>query len=102
LDRIQIALENRFVEESFPLNVNYFSLHMRSFGLLHTLAKELDSSFIKYIGPNYIEHESELPFLVGYIFQVVAGSSKAAESLMPKVGAEDKGNRILMMLVRSL
>jgi hypothetical protein len=69
---------------------------MRSFGLLRTLAKELDSTFIKYIGPTYIEHESELQFLVGYTFQIVAGSSKSADLLMPKLGAEEKGSRILI------
>jgi hypothetical protein len=90
------ALESCIVQESFALNVDYFSLHMRSFGLLRTLAKDLDATFIKYFGPAYIERESELPFLVGYIFQVVAGSSKAADFLMPKLGAEEKGSRILI------
>jgi hypothetical protein len=60
------------------------------------LAKELDSAFIKYIGPAYIEHESELPFLGGHIFQIVAGSSKSTDFLMPKLGAEEKGSRILI------
>jgi hypothetical protein len=33
---------------------------------------------------------------VGYIFQVVVGFSKAADYLKPKLGAEEKGSRILI------
>lgn len=90
------ALESSMHHESFAFNVDYFSLHIRCFQLLRTIATELDSMFIKYFGPAYIEKESQLLFLVGYIFQVVAGGSKAAEVYFPKIRGDVHGSKILV------
>ena len=94
------ALESSMTNESFAFNVNYFSLHMRCFQLLRTIVAEMDAVFIKYFGPIYVEKESELPFLVGYIFQVVAGSSKAGEFFFPKIKSDEQGSRILTEVSR--
>jgi hypothetical protein len=60
----------------------------------------MDAVFIKHFGPMYVEKESQLPFLVGYILQVVAGSSKAGEALFPKIKSDEQGSKILMEVSR--
>jgi hypothetical protein len=40
----------------------------------------------RYIGPNYIENETQLPTIVGYIFQIAAESGKTADRLKFKDG----------------
>ncbi|TVY35480.1 hypothetical protein LSUB1_G004598 [Lachnellula subtilissima] len=94
------ALEYSMSHESFASNVNYFSLHMRCFRLLRTIVAEMDPVFIKYFGPMYLEKEPQLPFLVGYIFQAVSGSSKAGEVLFPKIKSDEQGSKMLIQVSR--
>ena len=55
------ALENCMAIESFGLNVDYISLHMRSFRLLRNIRTDMDSTFVKYFGPMYSEKEVSIP-----------------------------------------
>jgi len=55
----------------------------------------VDPIFLNYFGPFYIEEENQLPFLVGYILQMVSGSNKSSEALFPKLNDEEKGSKIL-------
>ncbi|KAH8805514.1 hypothetical protein F5884DRAFT_448221 [Xylogone sp. PMI_703] len=80
------ALESCIREETFPLNVNYFALHMRAYRFLRMMAQELEPVLIKCFGPGYLERESQLPFLVGYIFQAVASADQAQEELAHSSG----------------
>lgn len=93
------TLESSMGNESFAFNVDYFSLHMRCYGLLRTIQAEMSDVFTKYFGPHYLEAESQLPFLVGYIFQVVAGSAKAGEVIFPD---QERGSKILTQVSKLL
>ncbi|TVY20665.1 hypothetical protein LARI1_G001186 [Lachnellula arida] len=96
--QLLMALESSMTNESFDFNVNYFSLHMRCFRLLRTIVAEMDPVFIKYFGPQYLEKESQLPFLVGYIFQAVSTSSKAGDVYFPKIKSDEKGSKMLIQV----
>jgi hypothetical protein len=91
------ALEICIMKESLPLNIDYFSLHRRCYTLLRSLAAELDSAFIKCFGPDYIDKESQLPFMiVSGVLQIVSGSSQAADKLFPKIDADQISSKILI------
>lgn len=82
------TLRHAIAVEEHMLRFDYFSLHLRCLRLLHTLRELLDQKLQQYFGPNYIENETQLPFLVSYIFEVAAGSGKIGKVLKVKDGSE--------------
>lgn len=102
------ALEVNMVHESFAFNVDYFSLHIRSFKLLRTIVAEMDSIFLEYCGPGYLEKESQLPFMVGMIFRISFGTTKAMEDFLPRLrrgnetfsGALDQASKIVQRFIK--
>ncbi|TVY78229.1 hypothetical protein LSUE1_G004193 [Lachnellula suecica] len=85
------ALASSMTHETFAFNVNYFSLHMRCFRLLRAIAAagEMNALFVKYIGPMYIERESELPILILF------GGMKSGAVLFPNIRNDGRGSKIL-------
>ena len=75
------AFRDALQADVLALNVDYFALHIRCVDLLRDIYVNLDADFLKYLGPGYIEKESELPFLAGYIFRIAGQSGKAVEEL---------------------
>jgi hypothetical protein len=73
------ALRDAMASEQHMLRIEYFSLHRRCLRLLRNLRSVLDDKLRRYIGPNYIENETQLPTIVGYIFQIAAESGKMAD-----------------------
>jgi hypothetical protein len=82
-------------KETFALKVDYFSLFMRSFRLLRTLQPDVHPYLVPEFGPIYIEKESQLPFLVGWIFRVVSSSDTAGEMSSKTLWRDTKGSKIL-------
>jgi hypothetical protein len=72
--------------EQHMLRFDYFSLHQRCLRLLRNLRSALDDKLRRYIGPNYIENETQLPTIVGCIFQIAAESGKTADRVKFKDG----------------
>jgi hypothetical protein len=76
------SLQEKVQSDILTLNIDYIALHIRCFDLLRNIHTTLHSDFVKYLrSPNYIEKESELPFLVGYLFMISTGSAKAGDHL---------------------
>lgn len=80
--------------EVFILNVDYFSLHMRAVRLLRSILQEMGSVFRGYFGPEFIEQESQLPFLVGWIFRILAGSTEAGEAYFSNTRNDAQGKEV--------
>lgn len=78
------AVREGVASEEMHLLFDYFGLHQRAYTLLDTLRRELDGEMLRYFGPNYIEDYSQLPYMVGYIFEVARGSDRVAEELRIK------------------
>jgi hypothetical protein len=89
------SLQAQIESESLALNMNYVGLHIRCFNLLRDIKLKLDPDFRKYLGPNYVERESEFPFLVGYLFLIATQSGKAGEILL-KVRSDSVKSMILL------
>ncbi|EME82467.1 uncharacterized protein MYCFIDRAFT_88405 [Pseudocercospora fijiensis CIRAD86] len=80
IQTLQIVRESVAGEE-LHLLFNYFDMHFRGWKLLGTLQTHLHAQMVNYFGSNWIENEYELPYIVGYIFEVVRGSARVAEDL---------------------
>jgi hypothetical protein len=75
------ALSTAIPLELPNLRFDYFAMHEQSITLLRRLQKELDPELRKYVGPGYIENESQLPFVALYVVMIACGSFKAAEAV---------------------
>ncbi|RDW57796.1 hypothetical protein BP5796_12597 [Coleophoma crateriformis] len=76
------GLQEKVQMDILALNIDYLALHMRCYKLLRNIHTVLDSDFKKFLqSPDYIEKESQLPFLVGYLFTIACNSGLAAEHL---------------------
>jgi hypothetical protein len=62
--------------EEHMLRFDYISFHLRCVHLLRTLRTVLDDTLRHHFGPNYIEKETHLAFVVLYIFIVAGGFVK--------------------------
>lgn len=76
---LQVVREGMAGEEHH-LVFNYIGLHFRSFQLLRTLQTQLSGHLPKIFGSKYIEHDSELPSIIGYIFRTMSESEHIARS----------------------
>lgn len=93
------ALRERLVAEEPQLVFNYFGMHRRGIELMRMLRQALHEKFVQYFGPEYIEHEHQLPFVVQYIFIVAMGSGAAARQLGVSAGRPDSGSKITSTLL---
>jgi hypothetical protein len=74
------------------LRVDYFRLHEQSINLLRRLRTELDGDLKAIIGNNYIENESQLPFVGLWVIHVACGTESTAQEL----GISEAGSRLLL------
>ena len=73
------TLRHAIAVEEPMLRFDYFTFHLRCFGLLRNLRNVLDGKMREYFGNDYLENETQLPFVIGYIFQVANGTACIAE-----------------------
>jgi hypothetical protein len=75
------ALATTIPLELSKLKFDYFAMHEQSIALLRRLKDALDPDLRKYVGPMYLENESQLPFVGLYVVMVACASLKSAEHL---------------------
>ena len=78
------TLRNALATEEHILRFDYFSAHERCMRVLHALQTSLDDKLRQYFGAAYIEKDTQLPFIVGYIFYLAVGTEKFEESMKSK------------------
>jgi hypothetical protein len=64
------ALQAETIEFAFP----YLDMHRRCWVLLRMVKKACEPLLLQVYGPDYMQREGQLPWVVGYIFLAVAGS----------------------------
>lgn len=74
LDKLRNALQGEVLELSF----DYLMLHRFSWMLLRAVKEECADELRRMYGPSYMEKETELPFVVGYLFHAAVAQSQAA------------------------
>lgn len=75
------ALTISLSQEVPLLSFDYFGLHRSCWSVLRTTQKAMHQKLLKYFGSGYLETETQLPFIVGYIFMVASQSQGASEQL---------------------
>ena len=75
------CVQEGLAAEEMHLLFDYFGVHERGIELLRKLKDGLHEDMVECFGEDYIEDESQLPYIVGYIFEIVHGEDKAPESL---------------------
>ena len=73
------ALQAETLEMLFP----YLMLHRTCWTLLRGVKTQCNSVLMKRFGPNYMEKETELPFILGYIFQAACLDGRGKSDLRP-------------------
>ena len=73
------ALQYSVAAERHALRFDYFSFHLRCLDLLRAIRNELDGKFRQYFGQEYIENDTQLVFLVSYIFMVASNTQQVGE-----------------------
>jgi hypothetical protein len=75
------ALFDAVSDEVTILKFDYFDMHRRCWQLLRQLHEHLGDDFKKYLGAGYLEREDQLPFVVGYVFQIAVTSQRTARDI---------------------
>ena len=63
------------------MKFDYFAMHRRCWQLLRKLNECLGDDFKKDLGAEYLEREDQLPFVVGYVFQIAVTSQRIAREI---------------------
>jgi hypothetical protein len=72
------------MEEELPLTFDHFLLHRSAWRLLRAVRDANDTEFKRIYGNMYMEEESQLPLVAGYIFMTAVGTKKLGRILLPK------------------
>ena len=77
-----VALQGSISIELSELEFDYLAFHRSCWQLLRDVQGRLHTQLLRYIEPGYLPNESQLPFVVGYIFAVGYQSSNLAKTLL--------------------
>ncbi|KAL9598134.1 MAG: hypothetical protein Q9219_004690 [cf. Caloplaca sp. 3 TL-2023] len=77
-------ITNALHAEGFELSMDYLLLHRTCWRMLRNVNEKCKAKLLEIFGCGYLEKESQLPFVVGYIFMAATNTSKLADFLLPK------------------
>ncbi|KAF3922271.1 hypothetical protein ABW20_dc0104637 [Dactylellina cionopaga] len=75
------TMRSHLAAEEPKLLFNYFGLHERCFQFLGNLRDHLHDKLVQYNGPNYLDEEYQLPFVVSYVMKAAIMSAKASQAM---------------------
>jgi hypothetical protein len=81
--------------EVMELSYDYLTLHRFCWRLLRAVKDRCRDRLINMYGPDYIEEEYQLPFLVGYIFGAATNTKQLADAL--KLKQTDEVTSVVLM-----
>ena len=83
LNPIQLlqALKVSISSELPNLLFGYFAMNQQCLTLLREIRTRFDAQFFKFVEPEYLGNESQLPFLVVFILRIAVGSDQIAQML---------------------
>ena len=80
--------------EMIEVSFDYFRLHRQCWRLLRHVKEQCRDDLIRIFGPDYIQKESELPFVVGYVL-LSASSSQQLVDLKSKLPSAQITSKLL-------
>ncbi|KAL9931999.1 hypothetical protein V8E36_009060, partial [Tilletia maclaganii] len=94
LPQLVSVLESGLQSETASLRFDYVSMHNRCIRALRAVRAASHDYLTQKHGPHYLDDESQLPFVVGWILQIATLSGRAFEiSGMRKELREEIGSR---------
>lgn len=84
IPKLVVILRAALQAEILELSYDYLTLHRFCWRLLRAIKDSCREALIKIYGPNYIEKETQLPFIVGYILMTATTTDRLAEFMMIK------------------
>ncbi|KAL4866934.1 hypothetical protein BDV12DRAFT_172098 [Aspergillus spectabilis] len=78
------AMRNTLQAEVLEFSFDYLAVHRNCWKMLRAVREACDPMLRKIHGPEYIENESQLPFVVGYIFMAATGTDQLGKVLANK------------------
>lgn len=79
-----IAVGGSLTSEELALTFDHFRLHRSAWKVLSAVKEATASELKRIYGPLYIENESQLPFVTGYVFMTATRTQKVGKLLLPK------------------
>ncbi|KAJ4177748.1 hypothetical protein NW755_013660 [Fusarium falciforme] len=97
------AMEGEVQELSFP----YALMHVHNWGLLRKMKSVFDPILRNSFGPTYMQHEWQLPFMIGHILALADGVDGGDESVLELAGSlldemEQEDSRTVDMAVKMM
>ncbi|KAF7552167.1 hypothetical protein G7Z17_g4489 [Cylindrodendrum hubeiense] len=81
---LALSMQAEALEFTFP----YMDLHRWCWGILRIVKTHCDAVLRTSFGPTYLENESQLPFVVGYIFRLADGANVRKDVTALRMAAE--------------
>ena len=81
--------------ETLELSVDYLRLHRFCWMILRNVNEVCKPQLLEKVGAGYLEKESQLPFVVGYIFMVATQTNGVANLLLPRRPGVQVSSRLL-------
>ncbi|KAH6976031.1 hypothetical protein BKA56DRAFT_674544 [Ilyonectria sp. MPI-CAGE-AT-0026] len=99
---LTLSMQAEALEFAFP----YLLMHRWSWRFLRVVKDACDPILRNFFGPTYLERESDLPFVVGYIFMLVVGvdghkddaALRRAAEVVEEMIAADAGGFVAAMM----
>lgn len=88
-------LVNALHAETMELTFDYFLMHRLCWSLLRKINDACRGQLLQMYGGGYLEVESQLPFIAGYIFMACTRTSQVANLLLPKRHGSEVSSRVL-------
>ncbi|OCF77678.1 hypothetical protein I204_01676 [Kwoniella mangroviensis CBS 8886] len=74
-------LEAGLEAETASIRFDYISMHLRCFSILDKVRLSAHDYITGKVGPDYLDNDSQLPYVVGWILQLAAFSARAAAQI---------------------
>lgn len=63
------------------ITFDYFTLHKFCFSTLNSVRQSLDPQLRTWFAPDYLDNDTQLPFVVGYLFMAAAGKAEHSSGM---------------------
>ena len=90
-----LDIANCFHAECVEMSIDYLRMHLCCWNFLRKVNEVCKPRLLRTYGGGYLEKESQLPFVVGYIFMAATATSKIANVLVPKRDGVEVSSKLL-------
>ena len=97
-----LDIANGLNAETLELSVDYLRVHRFCWRLLRAVNDACKPRLLRTYGGGYLEQESQLPFVVGYIFMAATATSQIAGVLIPRRAGVEVSSALLVTAAQAI